>query len=135
MKNIIFITFSCIQLSSAFADSLRVGCVKLEKLCSGKSRCVWWGNPGQALDVELKKSGDVADGELFKGALNTEIEGQKFTLSVLQKRMVNKSPIHYINLTMPISKDVTVSSEGLIYSHVKYENKQQGVTLRCSTGI
>lgn len=131
----IFVTLSFVLMSPAYADSLRVGCVKLDKLCSGKSRCVWWGNPGQALNVELTKSGDASDGELFKGSLPTEIEGQKFTLSVLQKRMINKNPINYINLAMPVSKDVTVSSEGLIYSHVKYEFKQQGVTIRCSTGI
>jgi hypothetical protein len=136
MKHNIFVTLALIMApATTLADSLRVGCVKLERLCSEKDRCVWWGNPGQALNVELIKSSETADSELYKGSLDTVLEGQKFKLSVLQKRMVNKSPINYINLEMPITKEVSVASEGLVYSHVKYVNKQQGVTIRCSTGI
>lgn len=119
----------------SFADSVRIGCVKLERLCSEKDRCVWWGNPGQALDVAMIKTSSTADSEIFKGSLAWELDGQKFTLSVMQKRMTDKSPISYITVDMPISKDVVVSSEGLFYSHAKYVNKDKGVTIRCSTGI
>lgn len=134
-KNILMIFALFLIPAVTLADSLRVGCVKLDRLCSKKERCVWWGNPGQALDVELIKSSETADSELFKGAVEAVLDGQKFKLSVLQKRMVNKSPINYINLEMPITKDIMVSSEGLVYSHVKYVSKQQGLTIRCSTGI
>ena len=126
-----------LSTTPALADSLRVGCVKLELLCSATTRCVWWGNPGQALNVELTKKSSTNTSELFEGRLEHTIEGQKFTLNVLQNRITGKNPVNYINLEMPISKDVIVSSEGLIYSHVKYVNKSknQGVTIRCSTGI
>lgn len=98
---------------------------------------MWWGEPGQALNVELKKKSENADYELFEGKLEAALEDQKFSLRVLQKRMLNKSPINYINLEVPISQDILISSEGLAYSHAKYVNKgkNEGVTIRCSTGI
>ncbi|MBY0384547.1 hypothetical protein K2X05_05260 [bacterium] len=133
-KIILFPIFLLISTAS-FADSLRVGCLKLERICSEKDRCVWAGNPGQALYVDLVKTSTTTDSEIYKGSLDWTLDGQKFTLSVMQKRMTDKNPINYISLDMPVTKDIVVSSEGLIYSHVKYVNKQQGVTIRCSTGI
>ena len=135
MKYTIFLFICLLAINSAFADSLRVGCLKLEKICSTKQRCVWGGNPGQALEVELTKTSSTTDSEIYKGSLDWVLDGQKFTLSVMQKRMAGKSPINYIGLDMPVTKDVTVASEGLYYSHVKYVNKQFGVTIRCSIGI
>lgn len=122
-------------MNTAMAESLRVGCLKMDKICSAKNQCVWAGNPGQALEVQLIKTSSTADSEIFKGALDAVLDGQKLTLSVMQKRMYGKSPINYISLDMPVTKDIIVSSQGLVYSHVKYVNQQQGVTIRCSTGI
>lgn len=122
---------------SAVADPFRIGCLKLNRVCTPGKGCVWWGNPGQALNVDLTKKSDIADGELYEGKLETSIDDQKFTISVLQKRVINKGPINYINLEVPISNDIVISSEGLSYSHAKYVNKakNEGVTIRCSTGI
>lgn len=127
--------FFLLMTSPALADSLRVGCVKLERICSRQSRCVWWGPPGEALYVDLVKKSSTDDSELFEGQLEASLDGRKFTLGVLQKRMVGKSPINYIKVDLPVSADVVVSSEGLVYSHVKYINKNQGINIRCSTGI
>lgn len=135
MEKITYLFLSLFIITPSWADSLRVGCLKLERICSEKDRCIWGGNPGQALNVELIKKSSTADSEIFKGSLDWVLDGQKFTLSVMQKRMVDKNPINYISLDMPVSKDIVVSSEGLFYSHVKYVNKKQGVTIRCSTGI
>jgi hypothetical protein len=133
-----FLFFLCASLattSNAWADSLQLGCVKLEKVCSTSARCVWAGNPGQHFIVDLKIQPSSSQGELLKGSLAADLEGQKFTIEVLQKRIPGSNPINYIHLDLPISKDIVVSSEGLIYSHVKYVNKNFGITIRCSTGI
>ncbi len=138
MKNFFFLLFlSFIIVPAAEADSLRIGCLKLKMICNSGKGCVWWGEPGQAFNIEMFKKLEKSDYDLYEGKLDASIEDQKFSLKVLQKRVSGKSPVHYIHLELPISQEIVISSEGLAYSHAKYVNKakNEGLTIRCSTGI
>jgi hypothetical protein len=122
----------------ARADMIQVGCVELSAQCGtnpdGTSGCSWSNGIGKLSSIELHKSGNGADYEIWKGNLTGIINGSyPFQLWIYQRREA-KQTFNYLTAELAIAKS-KITGTGQTAVDLRYLSEADGfgLGLHCTT--
>ena|GEM_PF-2343556 len=140
MRRYVPVTFILILLFSTVAsatESINVGCVSPKLFCDAETQqCHWLTAEGRVTTVALSFSGSGPNYEVFQGSQSgLELEGQKFTLKVYQRRQGGEF-FNYVTVDMPI-EDMVITGSGQNLALARYwkPEAKKGVGIRCTTEI
>ena len=141
MKVFCLMFLATLSLNSiAKAEEVFIGCIYATYDCvlvpNKPNHCFWaYQSQGSLLAVDIKKTGNGPNYEIWEGNLDSIAKDIPYHLSIYQRRESNLK-VNFVSIDMKI-KSLSISAMGQEVTQAKYFNEAipEGFALRCDTNI